>query len=62
MAIGSNSTTLALEYVVASLLSKEMRWNNMERLTKDALMVRGRPIDRDKGKFSSRYSKLKGRS
>jgi hypothetical protein len=62
MAIGSNSTTLALEDVVASLLSKEMRRNNMEGSTKDALMVRGRPVDRDKGKFSGRKSKLKGRS
>jgi hypothetical protein len=62
MAIGSNSTTLMLEDVVASLLSEEMRWKNMEGSTKDALMVRGRPIDRDKGKFSGRKSKLKGRS
>jgi hypothetical protein len=41
MAIGSNSTTLALEDVVASLLSEEMRRKNMEGLTKDALVVRG---------------------
>jgi hypothetical protein len=41
MAIGSNLTTLMLEDVVASLLSEEMRWKNMEGLTKDALMVRG---------------------
>jgi hypothetical protein len=62
MAIGSNSTTLMLEDVVASLLSEEMRWKNMEGSTKDALMVRGRPIDRGKGKFSGRKSKSKGRS
>jgi hypothetical protein len=62
MAIGSNSTTLTLEYVVASLLSEEMRWKNMEGSTKDALMVRGRPIDRGKGKFSGRKTKSKGRS
>jgi hypothetical protein len=62
MAIGSNSTTLALEDMVASLLSEEMRRKNMEGSTKDALMVRGRPIDRDKGKFSGRKSKSKGRS
>jgi hypothetical protein len=62
MAIGSNSTTLTLEYVVASLLLEEMRWKNMEGLTKDALMVRGHRLNRDKGKFSSRKSKLKGRS
>jgi ribosomal protein S14 len=34
----------------------------MEGLTKDSLMVRGRPIDRDKGKFSGRKYKSKGRS
>jgi hypothetical protein len=41
MDIGSNSTTLVLEYVVSSLLSEEMRRKNMEGLTKDDLMVRG---------------------
>jgi hypothetical protein len=41
MAIGSNTTKLALEYVVSSLLSEEMRRNNMEGLTKDNLVVRG---------------------
>jgi hypothetical protein len=46
MAIGSNTTTLALEDVVASLLSEEMRRKNMEGSTKDALVVRGRPIDK----------------
>jgi hypothetical protein len=39
-----------------------MRRKNMEGSTKDALVVRGRPIDRDKGKFFGRKSKLKGRS
>jgi hypothetical protein len=34
----------------------------MEGLTKDALVIRGRPIDRHKGKFSSRKSKLKSKS
>jgi hypothetical protein len=48
VAIESNATTLSLEYVVASLLSKEMRRKNMEGLTKEALVVRGRTIDRDK--------------
>jgi hypothetical protein len=42
VAIGSNTTTLKLEDVVASLLSEEMRRKNMEGLTKDALVVRGR--------------------
>jgi hypothetical protein len=61
VATGINSTTLALEYVVASLLSAEMRRKNMERSTKDALVVRGRPFDRDKAKLSSRKSNSKGR-
>jgi hypothetical protein len=39
--IRSNTNTLALEDVVASMLSKEMRRKNMEGSTKDALMVRG---------------------
>ena len=60
MTIVSNSTTLALEGVVASLLSKEMRRENMERSIYDALVVRGRPVDGDKGKFSGRKSKSKG--
>jgi hypothetical protein len=51
MAIGSNSTTLTLEDVVASLLLEEMRWKNMEGSTKDALVVRGRLVDKGKGKF-----------
>ena len=49
VAIGSNTTTLALEDVVDSLLSEEMRRNNMEGLTKYSLMVRGRLVDSDKG-------------
>jgi hypothetical protein len=60
MDIGSNTTTLALEDVVSSLLSEEMRRKNMEGSTKVALVVRGQPIKRDKGKFSSRKSKSKG--
>jgi hypothetical protein len=61
MSIGSNTTTLALEDMVSSLFSEEMRRNNMEGWTKDALVVRGRSVSRDKGKLSSRNSKLKGR-
>jgi hypothetical protein len=57
-----NSTTLALEYMVSSLLSEEMRRKNMEGSTNDELVVRGRPIDIDKGIFSGRNSKSKGRS
>jgi hypothetical protein len=40
-AIGINKTTLALEDVVASLLSKEMRRKNMEGSTRYELVVRG---------------------
>jgi hypothetical protein len=57
MAIESNSNTLELEDMDASLLSKEMRQNNMEGSTKHALMVRGRPLNRDKGKFFGRNYK-----
>jgi len=38
MAIGSNTTTLALEDVVVSLLLEKMRRKNMEGSTKDALV------------------------
>ena len=62
MSIGSDTTTLVLEDMVESILSKEMRRKNMEGSTKDALVVRGRLIDRDKGKLSGRNSKSKGRS
>jgi hypothetical protein len=54
VAIGSNTTTLALEDMVAPLLYEEMRTKNMEGSTKDAMVVRGRTIDRDKGRFSDR--------
>jgi hypothetical protein len=30
VAIGSNATTLKFDYVVASLLSEEMRWKTMD--------------------------------
>jgi hypothetical protein len=59
MAIGINSPTLVLEYMIASLLSEEMRWKNMEGSTKDALMVRGQLGVIDRGKFPSRKYKLK---
>jgi hypothetical protein len=62
VARGINSNTIALEYVVEFLISEEMRRKNMKGLTKYALMVRGRSIDRDKGKLSGRNSKSKGRS
>jgi hypothetical protein len=46
VAIGSNSTTLTLEDVVASLLSKKMRQENMEGSTKDVSMLRFQPFER----------------
>jgi hypothetical protein len=52
MVIRSNTTTLVLEDVVSSLLSEEMRRKNMEGSTKDDLTVRGRPINKDKGRLS----------
>jgi hypothetical protein len=61
MAIGSNTIILVIENVVASLLSEKMRRNNVEGSTKDSLVVRGRSINKDKGKFSDRNSKSKGR-
>jgi hypothetical protein len=61
MSIGSNTTALVLEDMVSSLLSEEMRRKNMEGPTKYALVVWGRPIERDTGKFFSRKSKSKGR-
>ena len=61
VAIWSNSTTLALEYVVASLLLEEMRRKNMEGSTKYASVIRDRLVNIDKGKFSSRNSNSKGR-
>jgi hypothetical protein len=61
-AIGINSTTLALEYAVSSLLSEEMRRKNMDGSTKVALVARARHVDRDKAKFFGRKSKSKGRS
>jgi hypothetical protein len=61
MAIGSNTTTLALEDVVASLLSEEMTRNNIEGSTKDALVVKGRLVERDKGKLFGRKYNSKGR-
>jgi hypothetical protein len=38
--IGSNLTTLVIEYMVTSLLSKEMIRKNMEGSAKDVLIVR----------------------
>jgi hypothetical protein len=60
--IGTNTTTLMLEDMVAYLLSKEMRWKKMEGSTKDSLIVRGQLIEKGRGKFFGRQSKSKCRS
>jgi len=62
MAIGNNSTTLALEDAVSLLLSEEKRKKNMEGSKKYALVVRGLLVHKDKGKLYGRKSKSKGRS
>jgi hypothetical protein len=41
VAIGSNATILSFNDVVSPLLSKEMRWKNMEIQSTYALFVRG---------------------
>eukprot|EP00253_Pinus_taeda_P023100 PITA_23100 len=40
--IGSNAIALQFDEIVSSLLTKEMRWKNMESQNGDALFVRGR--------------------
>eukprot|EP00253_Pinus_taeda_P005126 PITA_05126 len=40
IAIGSNATTLQFDEIVSSLLTKEMRWKNMESQNGDALSIR----------------------
>ena len=40
--IASNTTTLNFDDIFLALLSKEMRWRNMEGQNGDALYVRGR--------------------
>jgi hypothetical protein len=62
VAIGSNTTTLKFDEVVSSLLSEEMRWNNMEGQSTYTLFARGRSQERSRYKFSSGRSKSKGRS
>ena len=62
VAIGSNTTSLNFEEVVSSLLSEEMRRNNMEGQSTDALFARGSSQERNRSKFSSARSNSKGRS
>jgi hypothetical protein len=61
--IGSTTqSTLKYEDVVASLLSKEMRWKIMDGHNTYALFVRGHTQDRNPGKSSGGRSKSIGRS
>jgi hypothetical protein len=62
VAIGSNTTTLSFDDVVSSLLSEEMRQENMEGQSTNALFARGCSHDRNRYKSSSGISKSKGRS
>ena len=60
MTIERNNTTLKIDDVVASLLSKEMRKKNMAGSTHDSLVVRGLPVKKGKDKSSSTKSKSRG--
>jgi hypothetical protein len=62
VAIGSNTNSLKFDEVVSSLLSKEMRRNNMEGKRTYTLFARGCSQERNRSKFSSGRSKSKGRS
>jgi hypothetical protein len=62
VAIGSNTTALNFDEVVSYLLSEEMKQNNMEGQSIDALFARGRSQERNKSNFLSGISKSKGRS
>ena len=62
MDIGSNNTTLKINDVVATLLSEEMRRKTMDGSTPEALSLRGRSVNRKKGKPSSERSKSRGKS
>jgi hypothetical protein len=61
VAIGSNTTALKFDEVFSSLLSEEMRRNNMDGQSTDTLFARGRSQERNRSKFSSGISKSKGR-
>jgi hypothetical protein len=50
--LGNNVITLNIDDLVASLLSKEMRWKTMDTQTKDALSLRGHLGHRIKSKSS----------
>jgi hypothetical protein len=60
VAIGSNTTSLKFEEVVSSLLSEEMRQNNMEGNSTYTLFARGHSQERNRSNFSSGRSKSNG--
>jgi hypothetical protein len=57
VAIGSSTTTLSFDDVVSSLLSGEMRRNNMEGHITKELFARGHSQERNRYKSSSGRSK-----
>jgi hypothetical protein len=62
VAIGRNITSLKFYEVVSCLFSEEMRQNNMEGQSIDALFAIGCSQERNRSKFSSWRCKSKGRS
>jgi hypothetical protein len=48
----TTQSTLRYEYVVASLLSEEMRWKSMDDHRTYALFIRGPTQDKNLGKYS----------
>ena len=62
MAIGSTTTQLKMDEVVAALLLEEM-WRKSPRVAKEALIVQGRAKDKSKNdmnpKSSGKKSKVK---
>jgi hypothetical protein len=62
VAIGSNTTTLTFDDVVASLSIENMRRKTMDSQSMDALFVRGCSQDRNKNKSLGGRSKSRGRS
>jgi hypothetical protein len=62
LAIGSNTTSLKFDEVVSSVLSEDMRRNNMEGQSTNALFARQNSQERNKYNFSSGRSKSKVRS
>jgi hypothetical protein len=60
--IGSNTTALNFDEVVSSLLSEEMRQNNMEGKSINTLFAREHSQERNRSNLSSGRYKSEGRS